>query len=272
MHTRAAAIMLLSIAALSVAVFALARLPAMLYTPAEQGTSASLDLMDLTIVRVPSSGSLRWDFSLDTGSPLKPLSSPLRAATFSATVSKLLESVPEGAPKDTLALGIRVDDPGGRSCWLICSVSPSQPPVHRGSALLGDYFLCGTNKGLNDLPGTPAKASVVIGFPDFFPALTLAARAGRISADLPSLCIGCVYPFSETSVFSEDAVVICANLKSSARFELSSISVDGEELAFVGNCACMPSSSRPHDVSVSGLSYAALFPARIAQTFYGLRL
>jgi len=264
--------MLLSIAAFSVAVFALVCLPAMLYASAEEGASVPQDLLDLTIVRAPASGSACWNFTLDTGSPLKPLSSPVCAATFSATVSKVLDSVPEGAPKDTLALGIRVEDPEGRSCWLICSASPSQPPAHRGSALLGDYFLCGTNKGMNDLPGDPAKASVVIWFPDFFPALALAARAGRISADLPSLRIGSIYPFSETSVCSEDAAVICANLKSSARFELSSISVDGEELAFVGNCACVPPSTGSHDVSVSGVSYAALFPARITQTFYGLRL
>ncbi len=228
------------------------------------------DALMLEIMRAPSSSSACQNFSLDLASPLQPLQSLLCAVNLRANITKVLNSEPGGAPADALALGIRVGDPEGRGCWLISSASPSPFAMQKSSALMGDYFMCGKIMDIEELPGSPANAGVVMGIDDFFPALSLAVRAGRISENLLSLSIDCIFPFSETSICSEDTIVIRASLNSSARFELSSISVDGEEVAFAGNYACIVPSNGPHNVTIAGASYASFFPARIEQTFYDL--
>ncbi len=261
---------MITAAAFSITLLVLMSLPALPTGSGEQGAGNPGDAMNLSVMNSPSSGGGCQPFRLDFSSPLQPLAFKLKAVTLKATVSKVLNGVPDGAPKDTLAIGIRVEDTLGRRCWLICSVSPSSAPAQRHSDLLGDYFLCGTVKGLGDVQQGAGNVSVVMGLPDFFPALMLAARANCIGMDILSLYVDCIYPFSETSVCSEDSVVICASLNSSAGFEATSISVDGEELALAGNCGCTRSSGKSHEVAVSGISHAALFPVSIGQTFSGL--
>jgi len=231
---------------------------------------ASQEALNLTIIRAPVSSCACQNFSLDLGSPLQPLRPSICAVNLEATITKVLNSEPDGAPDDALALGIMVGDSEGRSCWLISSVSSFSYAMQKSSALMGDYFICGKIMGIGELPRAPAKASAVMDLDDFFPALSLAIQAGRISENLLSLSIECIFPFSETSICSEDTIVIRASLNSSARFELSSISVDGEEVAFTGSYACMMPSNEFHNVTVAGTSYASLFPARIEQTFYDL--
>ncbi len=232
------------------------------------------DNVDLEISRVEATSDYCPRFNLDFQHPLRILASPISAVTFKATISKVLVAVPDGAVPDTLGIGIRLQDGEGRSCWLICSVSPSSVPLQKQSGLLGEYFICGTTTGFSEVAkSTGEHVSATLELADFYPALLLAAQANRISIDIQSLVVCSVYPFSESVIRSEDAVIISARMQSGAKIAISSISIDGQLLSLAGDCGYARPSNNAHEVVVKGrvLSGAWFSSSSIEQTFQSIR-
>lgn len=228
------------------------------------------DDLDLSVGLVNASFSDFQHFDLDFQQPLRNLSRPITAVAFRASISKVLSIVPEGAMPDTLAIGIKLHDGEGRSCWLICSISCTTTPIQRRSMLLGDYFVCSSAAALSAVSEKAGKqVNATFELADFYPALLLAAQAGCISTNLTTLVVSSVYPFSHSVIYGEDAVVISAKLRSGEGFTVSSISIDDHEIPVIGCCGYSKPYGQTHEITVRGSAVARmwLWPYLIEKTF-----